>query len=67
MYESSRIFKDRLVDKESKGRFDKILYALLKNHLRFGEQLKDTYFISKVAQGSQGLVPGLPSLGRIGK
>jgi dynein heavy chain 2 len=49
IYEASRIFKDRLVDKDSKLRFDKILYTLLKNHLRYGEQLKDTYFISKVA------------------
>jgi hypothetical protein len=40
---------------------------LLKNHLRFGEQLKDTYFISKVVQGTSSLVPGLPPLGRIGK
>jgi dynein heavy chain 2 len=37
IYESSRIFKDRLVDKDSKMRFDKILYSLLKNHLRFNE------------------------------
>lgn len=67
IYEASRIFKDRLVDKDSKTRFDKILYTLLKNHLRYGETLKDTYFISKVVQGSQSLVPGLPPLGRIGK
>jgi dynein heavy chain 2 len=67
VYESSRIFKDRLVDKDSKMRFDKILYTLLKNHLRFGEQLKDTYFISKVVQGTSSLVPGLPLLGRIAK
>ena len=37
IYESSRIFKDRLVDKDSKMRFDKILYSLLKNHLRLNE------------------------------
>jgi len=67
IYESSRVFRDRLVDRDSKARFDKILYSLLKSHLRFGEQLKDTFFLSKVAQGSQGLVPGLPPLGRIGK
>lgn len=66
IYESSRIFRDRLVDKDSKIRFDKILYSLLKNHLRYNEQMKATYFISKIAQGSQGLVPGLPLLGRIG-
>jgi len=32
-------------------RFDKILYTILKNRLRYGEQLKDTYFISKILQG----------------
>ena len=37
IYESSRIFKDRLVDNDSKMRFDKILYSLLKNHLRYNE------------------------------
>ena len=67
IYESSRIFKDRLVDKESKTRYDKILYSLLKNHLRYAEQLKDVYYISKIVQGNQSLVPGLPPLGRIGK
>mmetsp|Transcript_23934 Transcript_23934/g.36617 ORF Transcript_23934/g.36617 Transcript_23934/m.36617 type:complete len:445 (+) Transcript_23934:7216-8550(+) len=67
IYESSRIFKDRLVDVDSKMRFDKILYTLLKSHLRFSEQLKDTFFISKIVQGQQSLIPGLPSLGRIGK
>jgi len=67
IYESSRIFRDRLVDKDSKMRFDKILYSLLKNHLRYNEYMKATYFISKIVQGSQGLVPGLPLLGRIGR
>ena len=51
VYESSRIFKDRLVDKESKMQFDKILYGLLKSHLRYNDTLRDTYFISKVVQG----------------
>lgn len=67
IYESSRIFKDRLVSRDAKMSYDKILYTLLKNHLRYGEQLKDTYFISKVASGAEQLVPGLPPLGRIGK
>jgi hypothetical protein len=29
--------------------------------------MKATYYISKIVQGSQGLVPGLPLLGRIGR
>jgi len=67
IYESSRIFKDRLVDRDSKKRFDNILYSLLKNHLKFSEKLVDTFFISKVVQGAQSLIPGMPNLGRIGK
>lgn len=30
IYESSRIFKDRLVDKQSKAKFDTLMYNLLK-------------------------------------
>jgi dynein heavy chain 2 len=50
IYESSRIFKDRLVDKESKNRFHKILYSILKNRLRYADELKDTYFISTICK-----------------
>jgi uncharacterized protein YqgQ len=49
IYESSRIFKDRLIDKQSKAKFDSILYQLLRNHLKYNEKLVDTFFISKVA------------------
>jgi hypothetical protein len=56
IYEASRIFKDRLVDKDSKIRFEKVLYSLLKAHLRFGDTFKDTYFISKAAQNTTSLV-----------
>ena len=66
IYESQRIFKDRLVDKDSKKRFDQILYTLLKNHLKFSEKLVDTYYISKVSSG-ESLIKGLPNLGRISK
>lgn len=65
IYESSRIFRDRLVNRDSKLTFDKLLYSILKAKLNYGEQLKDTYFISKVAQGTEQLMPGLPPLGRI--
>lgn len=67
IYESQRIFKDRLVDKTSKGAFDSLLYTLLRNHLKYNEKLTDTYFISKVAAGGDRLIPDLPSLGRINK
>lgn len=39
IYESSRIFKDRLVDKESKAKFDSTLYNLLKTHLKYNDKL----------------------------
>lgn len=67
IYESSRIFKDRLVDKQSKANFDNILYTLLKTHLKFNEKLSDTYFISKVGSSGERLIPNLPPLGRISK
>ena len=67
IYEASRIFKDRLVDKQSKTKFDTVLYTLLRNNLKYNEKLTDTYFISKVASGGERLIPNLPPLGRIGK
>ena len=67
IYESSRIYKDRLVDKQSKQKFDQMLYSLLRTHLNYSEKLVDTYFISKVASGGDRLIPNLPPLGRIGK
>jgi dynein heavy chain 2 len=67
IYESNRVFKDRLVDREQKKKFDGILYGCLKNHLKYQEKLIDTYFISLVVKGNESLIPGLPSLGRIGK
>jgi hypothetical protein len=67
IYEGNRVFRDRLVDKESKRKFDSILYTLLKNHLKYNETLKDTYFISVVMKGNPSLILGLSSMGRIGK
>ena len=67
VYESQRTFKDRLVDRDAKKRFDVILYGLLKQHLKYQEKLKDVYFISKVMQGTESIIKGLPSLGRIPK
>ncbi len=67
IYESSRIFKDRLVDKQSKAKFDQMLYTLLRQHLKYNEKLSDTYFISKIAQGGERLIANLPPLGRITK
>ena len=67
IYESSRIFKDRLVDKQSKLKFDSQLYTLLRTHLKYNDKLVDTFFISKVASSGERIIPSLPPLGRIGK
>ncbi len=67
VYEASRIFKDRLVDKESKAKFDNILYNLLRTNLKYNDKMVDTYFISKVGNNGEKIIPNLPSLGRIGK
>lgn len=55
------------MDRDSKKRFDSILYQLLKNHLKYQDKLVNTYFISKVMQGTESIIKGLPSLGRIPK
>lgn len=65
IYESSRIYRDRLVDDESGMRFDNVLYTLLKNHLKYPNRLQDTYFLSKIVQGTPSLLKGLPSMGKI--
>lgn len=48
IYESSRIYRDRLVDAECGKRFDNLLYSLLKTHLKYPNRLQDTYFLSKI-------------------
>lgn len=35
VYEAQRVYRDRLVDKEAKRRFDTVLYGLLKQHLKY--------------------------------
>jgi hypothetical protein len=44
-----------------------MMYNLIKSHLKYPNKLTDTYFLSKVMQGQAGIIPGLPSMGRIGK
>jgi dynein heavy chain 2, cytosolic len=67
IYESQRVFRDRLVDKDAKKKFDNVLLAGLKTHLKFPNKPTDTFFISLVMKGTESLIAGLPSLGRIGK
>jgi hypothetical protein len=67
IYESQRVYRDRLVDRQSQGMFDSMLYNLIKQHLKYPNKLEDTYFLSKVTQGQPSLIKGIPSMGRIGK
>jgi dynein heavy chain 2 len=50
IYEAQRVFKDRLVDKESKKRFDNILYKEMKQNLNWGDRITNQYYISLVAK-----------------
>jgi dynein heavy chain 2 len=65
IYENFRIFRDRLVDKESKTRLESIVYQGLRQHLKFNDKLTSTYFLSKVGNGSS--VGGSPALGRLNR
>jgi dynein heavy chain 2 len=67
IYESQRVFRDRLVDREAKKKFDNLLSSGLKASLRYDKKFSDTYFISLTMKGTESLIAGLPSLGRIGK
>lgn len=67
VYEGQRIFKDRLVDKESKARMDNTLYTLLRSQLKFNEKISDIYFLSKMGSGIPQIIKGVPGLGRVGK
>ena len=67
IYESQRVYRDRLVDRQAQATFDNMMYNLIKSHLKYPNKLEDTYFLSKVTQGQPSLIPGLPSMGRIQK
>lgn len=67
IYESQRVFRDRLVDREAKKKFDNLLGQALAQHLKYKEKLVDTYFISLTMKGTETLIPGIPNLGRIPK
>ncbi|RHY58768.1 hypothetical protein DYB34_000770 [Aphanomyces astaci] len=45
-YEARRLFRDRLVDADSKSKFDAALNTILKTHWRHHAKLQDAYFTS---------------------
>ena len=68
VYESQRVFRDRLVDRQSKKVFDQILFKHVQNDLKFPvNKLEEIYFLSKITQGQEFAVPGIPNMGRIPK
>ena len=49
VYEAFRLFRDRLVNIESKQALDQMIYNQLRNHLKYGQTLGNIYFLSKVS------------------
>ncbi|KDO32540.1 hypothetical protein SPRG_03015 [Saprolegnia parasitica CBS 223.65] len=45
-YEARRLFQDRLVDVESKAKFDSAMHTILKTQWRHNAKLQDVYFTS---------------------
>jgi dynein heavy chain 2 len=66
VYEAFRLFRDRLVDRESKQTLDSLIYNQLKAHLKYNQRMGDVYFISKVSN-VQPVSPEIKTLGRLEK
>ena len=68
VYESQRVFKDRLVDRQSKKSFDQLLFKHVQTALKFPvNKLEEVYYLSKITQGQESAIPGTPNMGRITK
>ena len=68
VYESQRVYRDRLVDRQSKKTFDQILFKHVQTDLKFPvNKLEEVYFLSKITQGQESAIPGIPNMGRIPK
>ena len=49
VYESQRVYRDRLVDRASKKVFDQLLFKHVQQDLKFPvNKLEDVYFLSKI-------------------
>lgn len=68
VYESQRVYRDRLVDRNSKKAFDQVLFKHVQQDLKFPvNKLDQVYFLSKITQGQETAIPGIPNMGRIPK
>ena len=65
-YESFRLFKDRLVNIESKQALDQFVYTQLRNHLKYGQTIRNVYFLSKISSVAS-MFSGQVTLWRIDK
>jgi len=65
-YEAFRLFRDRLVNIESKQALDQLVYNQLRNHLKYGQTIGSLSFLSKVSTVST-IFPGYKTLGRLEK
>lgn len=66
VYECQRVYRDRLVDRQSKKTFDQLLFKHVQSDLKFPvNKLEDVYFLSKITQGQESVIPSIPNLGRI--
>ena len=53
-YEAQRLFRDRLVDEQSEGKFDSMLNSLIKSRWSKAPDIKDQYFTSLMNASSVG-------------
>lgn len=68
VYEAQRVYRDRLVDRNSKKSFDQCLFKRVQSDLKFPvNKLEEVYFLSKITQGQESAIPGTPNMGRIPK
>ena len=54
MYEAERVFRDRLVDVESMGKFNTILAGILRSNWRHQGSLDNVYFSAFIAGSGSG-------------
>ena len=65
-YEAFRLFRDRLVNIESRQALDQLVYGQLRNHLKYGQTIGNISFLSKISTIPP-IFPGYTTLGRLEK
>lgn len=65
-YEAFRLFRDRLVNIESRQAMDQLIYNQLRNNLKYGQTIGNIFFLSKVSNVNP-IFSGTKTLGRIEK